>query len=47
MRRSQKDQISEARMTRIASCWLPTSRIYQSSPEARLAVIIQGKSPVR
>ncbi len=47
MRRSQKGYISEARMSQIASCWLPTPRICQPYPEARLAVMIQGKSPVR
>jgi len=47
MRRGQKGYISEARMSRIASCWLPTPRICQPYPEARLAVMIQGKSPVR
>jgi group II intron reverse transcriptase/maturase len=47
MRRSQKGYISEPRMTRIASCWLPTPCICQPYPEARLAVMIQGKSPVR
>jgi group II intron reverse transcriptase/maturase len=47
MRRSQKGYISEARMTRIASCWLPRPCICQPYPEARLAVMIQGKSPVR
>lgn len=46
-RRSQKGYISEARMTRIASCWLPTPCICQPYPEARLAAMIQGKSPVR
>jgi hypothetical protein len=47
MRRSQKGYISEAQMTRIASCWLPTPGICQPYPETRLAVMIQGKSPVR
>jgi RNA-directed DNA polymerase len=46
-RRSQMGYITEARMTRIASCWLPPPRICQPYPAARLAVIIQGKSPVR
>jgi hypothetical protein len=46
-RRSQKGNITEARMTRLARCWLPKPCICHPYPEARLAVIIQGKSPVR
>jgi RNA-directed DNA polymerase len=46
-RRSQKGNITEARMTRLAACWLPKPCICHPYPEARLAVIIQGKSPVR
>jgi group II intron reverse transcriptase/maturase len=46
-RRSQKGRIGESTMSRIASCWLPTPRICHPYPEARLRVIIQGKSPVR
>jgi RNA-directed DNA polymerase len=46
-RRSQRGRISEAAMSRIATCWLPTPRICQPYPEERLAVMIQGKSPVR
>jgi hypothetical protein len=46
-RRSQKGRINEAAMSRIAACWLPNPRICQPYPEDRLAVIIQGKSPVR
>lgn len=46
-RRSQKGWIGEARMTRIAASWLPVPCICQPYPEARLRVIIQGKSPVR
>jgi RNA-directed DNA polymerase len=46
-RRGQKGRVGETRMTRIAACWLPRPRISQPYPEARLAVIIQGKSPVR
>jgi group II intron reverse transcriptase/maturase len=45
--RGQKGWIGEKRMSRIAARWLPRPRIYQPYPEARLAVIIQGKSPVR
>jgi hypothetical protein len=32
---------------RFIRCWLPTPRICQPYPEARLRVIIRGKSPVR
>jgi RNA-directed DNA polymerase len=46
-RRSQKAWLNETTMSRIAECWLPTPRICQPYPEARLRVIIQGKSPVR
>ena len=46
-RRSQKSRIGETAMRRIAACWLPTPRICQPYPDARLRVIIQGKSPVR
>ena len=45
--RSQKGRISEARMNRIVECWLPNPRICHPYPSARLAVMIQGKSPVR
>jgi group II intron reverse transcriptase/maturase len=46
-RRSQRGRINEAAMSRIAACWLPIPRICQPYPDKRLAVIIQGKSPVR
>ena len=46
-RRSQKGRITEERMDRIAARWLPKPRICHPYPEVRLAVIIQGKSPVR
>jgi RNA-directed DNA polymerase len=46
-RRSQTGNVTEAKLKRIADPWLPTPRIYQPYPESRLAVIIQGKSPVR
>ena len=46
-RRSQTGNVTEARLKRIADIWLPTPRIYQPYPESRLAVMIQGKSPVR
>jgi group II intron reverse transcriptase/maturase len=45
--RSQKGRISEARMNQIVARWLPNPRIYHPYPSERLAVIIQGKSPVR
>jgi hypothetical protein len=46
-RRSQVGELTEAKLRRIANPWLPTPRIYHPYPEARLAVMIQGKSPVR
>ncbi len=46
-RRSQKGDITESRMSRLAACWLPKPCICHPYPESRLAVIIQGKSPVR
>ncbi len=46
-RRGQKGWIGEARMSRIAACWLPTPRICHPYPNVRLRVMIQGKSPVR
>jgi len=46
-RRSQTGNVTEARLKRIADIWLPTPRICQPYPERRLAVMIQGKSPVR
>jgi len=46
-RRSQLGVVTEARFRRIADAWLPIPRICHPYPEARLCVIIQGKSPVR
>ncbi len=46
-RRSQKACLTESRMTQLATRWLPVPRIYHPYPLERLAVIIQGKSPVR
>jgi RNA-directed DNA polymerase len=46
-RRSQKATVLESRLSRWAAWWLPTPRICHPYPTARLAVIIQGKSPVR
>jgi hypothetical protein len=46
-RRSATARLGEAAMSRIAARWLPSPRICQPYPEPRLAVIIQGKSPVR
>jgi group II intron reverse transcriptase/maturase len=46
-RRSELGVVTEQRMSRISDAWLPAARIYQPYPEVRLAVIIQGKSPVR
>jgi hypothetical protein len=46
-RRSQTGNVTEAKLKCIADLWLPTPRICQPYPERRLAVMIQGKSPVR
>jgi group II intron reverse transcriptase/maturase len=46
-RRSETARLGDAAMSRIAARWLPSPRICQPYPEQRLAVIIQGKSPVR
>ena len=46
-RRSQKARLTESRMTQLAKGWLPTPRICHPYPSERLAVKIQGKSPVR
>jgi len=46
-RRSQTGNVTEAKLKRIADIWLPAPRICQPYPESRLAVMIQGKSPVR
>jgi group II intron reverse transcriptase/maturase len=46
-RRSQKATTTESRMSTLATRWLPMPRICQPYPMVRLAVIIQGKSPVR
>jgi RNA-directed DNA polymerase len=46
-RRSQKGYTTETQMTRLARQWLPVPRICHPYPSVRLAVIIQGKSPVR
>jgi hypothetical protein len=46
-RRSEKANVTEERMSRLARCWLPRPCICQPYPEARLAVIIRGRSPVR
>jgi RNA-directed DNA polymerase len=46
-RRSQKACTTESQMSRLVARWLPVPRIVQPYPSARLAVMIQGKSPVR
>jgi hypothetical protein len=46
-RRSQRGNVTEAKLKHIADLWLPTPRICQPYPESRLAVIIRGKSLVR
>ena len=45
--RGQRGRISEARMNQFVSRWLPNPCICQPYPSERLAVMIQGKSPVR
>jgi group II intron reverse transcriptase/maturase len=46
-RRSQTGYFTDSRMSQLAARWLPAPRITQPYPATRLAVIIQGKSPVR
>ena len=46
-RRSQKARTDESRMSRHVGQWFPIPRICHPYPAARLAVMIQGKSPVR
>jgi group II intron reverse transcriptase/maturase len=46
-RRSQTGYVTESRMSHLAARWLPPPRICHPYPSVRLAVIIQGKSPVR
>lgn len=46
-RRSQKAYVIESRMSCLVSYFLPSPRICHPYPAARLAVMIQGKSPVR
>jgi hypothetical protein len=46
-RRSQKAYITEPRMSQLIKRWLPLPRICHPYPDERLAVMIQGKSPVR
>ena len=46
-RRSQRHRLTQERMERLRIRWLPSPRVYHPYPEQRLAVIIQGRSPVR
>jgi group II intron reverse transcriptase/maturase len=46
-RRSQKGAVTWQRMARLIERWLPVPRIVHPYPEDRLAVMIQGKSPMR
>jgi group II intron reverse transcriptase/maturase len=46
-RRSQRGFVTQVRMTQHSQRWLPVPRIFHPYPDVRLAVIIQGKSPVR
>jgi RNA-directed DNA polymerase len=46
-RRSQKAYVTETRMSQLVQRFLPAARICHPYPAQRLAVMIQGKSPVR
>jgi len=46
-RRSQRHRLNWARMTRLATRWLPPARIQHPFPDARFDVRTQGRSPVR
>jgi RNA-directed DNA polymerase len=46
-RRSQKGAVRWDRMAQLIARWLPIPRICHPYPEQRLAVMLQGKSPVR
>ncbi len=45
--RSQKGYVTESQMSRLVRCWFPRPLICHPYPEQRIAVMIQGKSPVR
>ena len=46
-RRGDKRKATRARLYRLAARWLPLPRIVHPYPEQRLAVMTQGRSPVR
>jgi RNA-directed DNA polymerase len=46
-RRSQKGQVSWERMHRLIKRWIPPAHIVHPYPSAQLAVMTQGRSPVR
>jgi len=46
-RRSDKGQVSPARMSRLAAIYLPTPQIYHERPMRRFSRRTQGRSPVR
>jgi group II intron reverse transcriptase/maturase len=46
-RRSQKHRLPWARMKRLIDRWLPSARVCHPYPWERLAVMTQGRSPVR
>jgi group II intron reverse transcriptase/maturase len=46
-RRSQKSQVSWARMQRLERRWIPPARVVHPSSSAILGVMTQGRSPVR
>ncbi len=46
-RRSEKTRITWARMNRLAKQWIPAPKILHPYPDRHLAVMTQGRSPVR
>ncbi len=46
-RRSQRHRLTWERMDRIATRWLPPTRVLHPYPEVRFAAITRGRSPVR
>jgi RNA-directed DNA polymerase len=46
-RRSQRDRTNWERMGRIATRWLPKTRVMHPFPDVRFAARTQGRSPVR
>jgi RNA-directed DNA polymerase len=46
-RRSQRNRLNWARMSRIATRWLPPARVQHPFPSVRFDAITRGRSPVR